>query len=53
MRIHNVDLHTLQTVVRNLGYEPYNQKSWEEFDHEDYYRILKSLVKQFSEEFGY
>jgi len=52
-RINKIPLKDLKTIVRLLGYEPFNQKSWEEFNEEDYYRILKSKVKEMGEIYGY
>ena len=51
--INTIPLKDLKTIVRLLGYEPFNQKSWGEFDEEDYYRILKSKVKEMEEIYGY
>ena len=51
--INTIPLKDLKTIVRLLGYEPFNQKSWQEFDEEDYYRILKAKVKKMGEIYGY
>ena len=44
----------LKKVAKMLGYVPFSQKSWTEFDIEDYYRIIENQCKkELKEKYGY